>query len=90
MQNLEKRITALEEASPPMDMVVFVILVGMGEVGKELVHIYDSHDNHWHRKPNETEQELKERATAETPRKEKSVALLFGDCSSNGLIQEVP
>jgi hypothetical protein len=81
MQNLEKRIAALEQASPQTYSVVFVILTRLGEVDKELVHIYDSHNNQWHRKPNETEREFKDRATAETPRKENGVALLFGECS---------
>ena len=84
MHVLEKRIATLEQASPQTETVVFVILVGMGEVDKhkELVHIYDSHDNHWHWEPNETGQEFKERATAGTPRKENNVALLFGEYSS--------
>jgi hypothetical protein len=81
MQNLEKRIAALEQASPQAYSVVFVILTGLGEVDKELAHIYDSHNNQWHRKPNETEREFKDRATTETPRKENGVALLFGECS---------
>ena len=85
MHALEKRIATLEQASPQADTVVFIILVGMGEADKhrELVHIYDNHDNHWHRGPNETEQEFKDRATVETPRKENNVALLFGECSFN-------
>ena len=85
MHALKKRIATLEQASPQADTVVFIILVGMGEADKhrELVHIYDNHDSHWHRRPNETEQEFKDRATAETPRKENNVALLFGECSFN-------
>lgn len=85
MHALEKRIAILEQASPQAYAVVFIILVGMGEADKhrELVHIYDNHDNHWHRRPNETERECKDRATAETPRKENNVALLFGECSFN-------
>ena len=85
MHALEKRIAMLEQVCPQADSVVFIILVGMGEAGehRELVHIYDNHDNHWHRGPNETEQEFKDRATAETPRKENNVALLFGECSFN-------
>ena len=85
MHALEKRIAALEQASPQADTVVFIILVGMGEADKhrELVHLHNNHDNHWHREPNETEQEFKDRATAETPRKENNVALLFGECSFN-------
>lgn len=83
-QSIEKRIAALEQASTTnTDTVIFIILVGMGEAGKELVHIYDNYGNHWNREPNETEQELKDRATAETPRKENSVAMLFGKCSTD-------
>jgi|GEM_PF-2891329 len=81
MSNLEKRITVLEQVNPEMDKVIFIILVGIGEVGNELVHIYDNHNNHWHRELNETEQELKDRATAGTPRKEGSVTMLFGKTS---------
>lgn len=83
MHALEKRIAILEQVSPQTDSVVFIILVGMGEVNSELVHIYDNHDNHWHRKPNETELDFKGRATAGTPRNENHVALLFGGCSFN-------
>jgi hypothetical protein len=83
MHALEKRIATLEQVSPQADSVVFIILVGMGEVNKELVHIYDNHDNHWHRELNETEREFKDRATDGTPRKENNVALLFGECSFN-------
>ena len=81
MQNLEKRIAALEQASPQTYSVVFVILTGLGEVDKELVHIYDNHGNQWHRKPNETETEFKDRVKAGTPRNENGVALVFGECS---------
>ena len=81
MQNLEKRIAALEQASPQTNCVVFIILTGLGEVDKELVQIYDNHNNQWHRKLKETEREFRDRATAETPRKENGVALLFGECS---------
>lgn len=85
MHALEKRIATLEQASPQADTVVFIILVGMGEADKhrELVHIYDNHDNHWHREPNETKEKFKGRATAGTSRKENNVALLFGECSFN-------
>lgn len=81
MQSLEKRIIALEQTIPKTDSVAFVVLVGLGEVEKELVHIYDNHGNQWHRKPNETETELQDRATAATPRNENGVTLLFGECS---------
>lgn len=81
MQNLEKRIAALEQASPQGEKVIFVILVGMGEVGMELTYIYDNHGNHWNRLPSETELAFKDRATSETPRNENQVAMLFGEIS---------
>ena len=83
MHALEKRIATLEQVSPQADSVVFIILVGIGETVNELVHIYDNHGNHWHRKPNETELSFKGRATAGTPRKENNVALMFGECLIN-------
>lgn len=70
MQNLEKRIAALEQASPQGEKVIFVILVGMGEVGMEITHIRDNHGNQWNRRPEETEEAFKDRAKSETPRKE--------------------
>lgn len=79
MLNLDKRISALEQAIPRCDKVIFVILVGMGHVGKELTHIYDKHENHWHRLPHETERDFKDRATSETPRRESQVVLLFAE-----------
>ena len=81
MQNLDKRITALEQASPQGEKVLFIILVGMGEAGMEITYIYDNHENHWNRLPNETEEVFKDRATSETPRNENQVAMLFGQVS---------
>ena len=78
MQNLNLRISALEQAQPQAERVMFIILVGMGEVDMELTYIYDNYSNHWNRRPHETEQEFKDRATSETPRKENQTALLFG------------
>jgi hypothetical protein len=78
MQNLDKRLKALEQAQPQGEKVIFIILVGMGEVGMELTYIYDNHENQWHRQPDETEEAFKDRATSETPRNENQVALLFG------------
>ena len=81
MQNLDKRISALEQASPQGEKVIFVILVGMGEVGMELTYIQDNHENRWYRLPDETEREFRDRATSETPRNENQVAMLFGEIS---------
>ena len=77
-QSAEKRLSALEKASPEGIEVIFIILVGMGEVGMEITHIYDNHGNHWNRRPDETEEAFKNRAKAETSRKENQVVMLFG------------
>ena len=81
MQALEKRIAALEKASPQGEKVIFIIFGSLGEQDKELAYIHDNHGNHWHRLPNETEEAFKERATSETPRNENQVAMLFGEIS---------
>ena len=80
-QSLEKRVSALEQASPEGIKVMFIILVGMGEVGMEITHIHDNHGNQWNRRPEETEEAFKDRATSETPRKENQVVMLFGQIS---------
>lgn len=83
-QSLEKRVSALEQASPKGIKVMFIILVGMGEVGMEITHIHDNHGNQWNRRPEEAEEAFKERATSETPRKENQVVMLFGQISDVG------
>lgn len=65
MQNLEKRIAALEQASPEGDTVMFIHLVGMGEVDKEIQHI-TANRKEWKREPGETEQDFQDRAERET------------------------
>ena len=84
-QSLEKRLSALEKSAPQAEKVIFIILVGMGEVGMEITHIYDNHGNHWNRKLDETENDFKDRATSESPRKENQVALLFGERKGYGV-----
>ena len=81
MQALEKRIAALEQASPQCEKVIFIIFGSLGEQDKELAYIHDTLENHWYRLPNETEEAFKERATSETPRNENQVAMLFGEIS---------
>lgn len=83
-QSLEKRVTELEKSAPQGEKVIFIILVGMGEVGMEITHIHDNHGNQWSRRPDETEKAFKHRATSETPRNENRVALLFGQISDMG------
>ena len=84
MQALERRIAALEQASPEGIKIIFIILVGMGEVGMEITHIHDNHGNHWSRRLDETEEDFKDRAASETPRKENQVVMLFGDLAVVG------
>lgn len=84
-QSLEKRLSALEKTAPQAEKVIFIILVGMGEVGMEITHIHDNHGNHWNRRPEETEEAFKSRAKSETPRKEDQVVMLFGDLAVVGL-----
>ena len=84
MQTLHNRISALEQAIPEGIKVMFIILVGMGEVGMEITHIHDNHGNQWDRRLEETEEAFKDRATSESPRKENQVALLFGEINNVG------
>jgi hypothetical protein len=64
-QSLEKRIAALEEASNTnTERVMFIHLVGMGEVDKD-VHRITLGNQEWERLPNESEQDFKDRAKQE-------------------------
>ena len=77
MQALQKRITALEQASySHTDDVTFIHFVGMGEVDKEIQRItHGGHD--WQRQPNESEQALKDRAIREVPPPKAGCGTLF-------------
>ncbi|QDL53573.1 hypothetical protein [Rhodoferax aquaticus] len=83
-QSLEKRVSALEKSAPQADKVIFIILVGMGEVGMEITHIRDNHGNQWNRRPEETEEAFKDRAKSETPRKDNQAVMLFGEIAHMG------
>ena len=62
MQALEKRISALEQASNSnTDDVMFIHFVGMSEVDKEIQRITHGGQD-WQRKLDESEQALKDRA----------------------------
>jgi hypothetical protein len=84
MHHLEKRLAALEQAPSMADRVTYIIFVGMGEVGMEIVHIYDEHGNTWDRLPSETEEAFKERAASETQRSGGRLPMLFGKVSHFG------
>ncbi|WP_342620847.1 hypothetical protein [Rhodoferax sp. GW822-FHT02A01] len=77
MHTLEKRIAELEKITPQVDKTIFIIFVGVGEVGKEMTYIYDNHGNHWSRLPDETVEVFKKRAASETQRTKDRVPMLF-------------
>ena len=66
MQSLDKRISALENASPSNIGPMFIHLVGFDVKDREIERITKGNQE-WLRKPAETEQELKDRATREVP-----------------------
>jgi hypothetical protein len=79
VQALERRLATLEKAQPQAERVIFIILVGMGQVDMEVTHIYDNNGNHWNRQSDETDAAFKARATSEAPRKANQTVMLFGD-----------
>ena len=64
MQNLDKRISALEQASPGNIGPIFIHFVGLDTKDSEIERITKG-DKEWQRQPGETEQELKDRASRE-------------------------
>ena len=83
MQKLDKRISALEQASPTGDMVSTILLVPQLKEGNAVLEsIHDNHGNAWSRGPDETQEAFKDRATSETPRKENQVVMLFGNVAT--------
>ena len=77
MATLEKRIEALEQASDTNnDSVIFIHFVDMGEVDAQIQRI--THEGHeWQRQPNESEQDLKDRATREAHSKPNHAMMLY-------------
>jgi hypothetical protein len=64
MQNLDKRISALEQASPGNIGPIFIHFVGLDTKDSEIERI-EKGNQEWQRQPGETEQELKDRAKRE-------------------------
>lgn len=69
MQTFERRITALEQASPEGYTAMFIHLVGPGEVDKEIQVIasdpYTAKRKEWTREPGESVQDFQGRAERE-------------------------
>ena len=83
MHTLDKRISALEQASPNGEMVSAIILVPLLKEGNAVLEsIRDNHGNVWSRRPDETQEAFKDRATSETPREENQVVMLFGNVAT--------
>lgn len=67
MQNLERRISALESATTPTDIFTIICrMVAPGHLDAEIDHMSDDHGNEWTRQPGETEAAFTDRAERET------------------------
>lgn len=65
MQSILKRVEALEQASPATNTEpVFIHLVALGSEGTETERITKGNQE-WQRRPDETEQDLRDRAISE-------------------------
>ena len=80
MQNLEKRIAALEATSAPADdFTIIRRVVSPGHLDAEIHRLRDDDGNLWTRQPGETEQALIDRASLEVKRTPWGIASLTGD-----------
>ena len=84
MQNLEKRIIAIElQTTPPEPLTIIRRFVTPGQALPELQGLKDNEENNeWQRQPGETEQSLIDRASKEVTRSPWGVASLSGDCEA--------
>ena len=80
MQAIEKRIAALEQASPPAEeMTIIRRIVNPGHLDAEIYRLRDDDGKLWTRHTGESEQELIDRASLEAKRSPWGVARLIGD-----------
>ena len=80
MQNLEKRITAMEAKSGPVDnMTIIRRFVSPGHLDAEIHRLRDDDGKAWMRQPGETEQQLIDRASLEVKRTPWGIASLTAD-----------
>jgi len=83
MQSLEKRIAALEQANPEegFPKTIFLLFLQPGEAECEIHKLGNSPSGadrlEWLRRPNESVQEFKHRASKEVPRNAGGIAMLF-------------
>lgn len=76
MQTLAKRLSALEQASPTDIGPIFIHFVGLDTKDNEIERITKG-DREWQRQPNETVQELKDRAIREVEPPKPRCSLVF-------------
>lgn len=77
MQALEKRVTALEQASPATNTEpVFIHLVALGGEKAQIERITKG-NYEWRRQPGESEQSLKDRAINEVPPPQPNCSTVF-------------
>ena len=80
MQNLEKRIAAMEAKSGPVDnMTIIRSFVSPGHLDAEIHRLRDDDGKAWMRQPGETEQQLIDRASLEVKRTPWGIASLTAD-----------
>jgi len=83
MQNLEKRITALELVNPPTDdLTIIRRYVRPGRLDDEIYRLTDGDGNAWTRQPGETEGALIDRASKEVKRNVRGIGSLSGRCDA--------
>ena len=67
MQNLEKRLSVLEKAQPPVKgLTINRRFIAPGRLGAEIDHISDHNGKEWTRQPEEPEAAFTARAVSET------------------------
>lgn len=77
MQALEKRVTALEQASPATNTEpVFIHFVALGGQNAQIERITKG-GKEWQRQPGESEQDLKDRAIREVPPPQPNTSTVF-------------
>ena len=80
MQNLEKRIAALEATTAPADEITIIRkFVRPGHLDAEIYRLRDEDGKLWTRQTEETEQELIDRASLEVKRTPWGGASLVAD-----------
>lgn len=82
MQNLEKRLAALEQVASNRGVVNTIIIRPMttGDSDAEIQSLHSANSGQeWTRRPDETESQFEDRAIGELDRKGKPIVLLVAD-----------